>query len=94
MKRRIRQQKTLCGRPRAWTELVEGLPNMRVRLTYPCGYSRLITVAEDKQWQRIAGPLLVRFVSNYWSKAGGGTSDECPRCRRAALKKEREGATR
>ena len=85
-----KQNLTLCGlRPRAWTELVSESP-IRIKFCYPCGYSTVVEAEKDKNMKRIAPVLLRRFASGYWSKTGGGCTDECPRCRRVKLKERRE----
>jgi hypothetical protein len=64
-----------------------------VRQTWPCGYSKDILVDEDKSMKRIAKVMLVKFTTGergYWTKGGGGVTDECPSCRRKAKKAKKE----
>lgn len=92
--RRFRQKHyTLCGRkPRAWTELASTAPIV-IRFHYPCGYTKDVAADRDPKLANIAPALLRSFASSYWSQKNGGVEDECPRCRRAEMKKLREEAT-
>jgi hypothetical protein len=81
---------TLCGtRPRAWAEL-QSMPTI-IRFHYPCGYSQLVNTQTDRKLREIAPALLRRWTlpGGYWTKDGGGVVDECPRCRRLAMKELR-----
>ena len=60
------------------------------KLTYrwPCGYEKTeVFMIGPGRLRKPADEGMVKFFFRYWS---GGVTYECPRCRRAALKKARE----
>jgi hypothetical protein len=83
----VKRPKTQCGLYGRRAVVIASDGN---KLTYrwPCGYEKTeVFMIGPGRLQKPADAGMVKFFVRYWS---GGVTYECPRCRRAALKKERE----
>jgi hypothetical protein len=88
----VRKPMTMCGLQMrgAGRAKVIGVDGNKLIYRWPCGYERAEVFTQGVgRLKRPASPEMVKFFARYWSQ---GVTYECPRCRRAALKKKKEEA--
>jgi hypothetical protein len=85
----VKRSKTQCGLYGRRAKVIASDGN---QLTYrwPCGYEKTeVFMVGPGRLRKPADAWQVKFFSRYWVD---GVNYECPRCRRAALKKERNAS--
>lgn len=85
----VKRPKTQCGMYGNRAKVIASDGN---KLTYrwPCGYEKTgVFMIGPSRLRKPADAWHMKFFARYWAD---GVTYECPRCRRAALQKEREGS--
>jgi hypothetical protein len=89
--KKIRQPLTMCGLQTARTELFSGRAKVisrdgnKLTFRWPCGYEKTETIMVGVgKLRRPMSADMVAFFSRYWAN---GVTYECPRCRRAAARR-------
>jgi hypothetical protein len=82
----LKRPKTQCGLYGQRAKVI-GSDGNKLTYRWPCGYEKTeMLMVGPGRLRKPADAGLVKFFVRYW---GSGVTYECPRCRRAAIKKER-----